>query len=146
MRSLPLILTAGVWGALVSAAHAADIKPADGNAPVFRIFASSAGGGVNPDSAINLNGKKPLMILTSVAAIGESRDRKAVRLTLSSADARHFADITRKHPNDLLVLEANGRILEAIQATAPVTNGILEFTYPDDATVVDYLRKRFHLK
>ena len=123
----------------------ADMKPADSAAPVFRIFAAGSAG-VNAESAINLSGKKPLMIVTAVSDVAVSRDRKAVRVILNSADARRFADITRKHPNDLLVLEANGRILEALQASAPVTNGVLEFTYPEDAAVADYLRKRFRLK
>src|ERR1700761_8533426 len=108
----------------------ADMKPADNGAPVFRIFAAGMGG-VSADSPINLSGKKPLMIVTAVSDVAVSRDRKAVRVILNSADARRFADITRKHPNDLLVLESNGRILEAMQAGAPVTNGTLEFTYPE---------------
>ena len=123
----------------------ADMKPADNGGPVFRIFVVGMGG-VSADSPINLNGKKPLMIVTAVSDVAVSRDRKAVRVILNSADARRFADITRKHPNNLLVLESNGRVLEAMQASAPVTNGTLEFTYPEDAVVADYLRKRFRLK
>ena len=123
----------------------ADMKPADKGGPVFRIFAAGMNG-VSADSPINLNGKKPLMIVTAVSDVAVSRDHKAVRVILSSADARRFADITRKHPNDLLVLESNGRILEAMQVRASVTNGTLEFTYPEDAVVADYLKKRFRLK
>jgi len=141
-RALALLVCGGAI--LVGHQIIADMKPADG-APVFRIFSSAPGGG-SADSPINLNGKKPLMIVTAVSDVAVSRDRKAVRVILNSADARRFADITRKHPNDLLVLEANGRVLEAMKASAPVTNGTLEFVYPEDATVADYLRKRFRLK
>ena len=38
------------------------------------------------------------------------------------------------------------KVLEAMRVTSPVTDGVLEFTYPDDAAVADYLRKRFRLK
>ena len=47
---------------------------------------------------------------------------------------------------DLLVLEANGRVLEAMKASGPVTNGTLEFVYPEDAAVAYYLKRRFRLK
>lgn len=139
-----IALLVGAAAILFGHSLTAEMKPADG-APVFRIFTSPPGGG-SPDSAINLNGKKPLMIVTAVSDVAVSRDRKAVRVILNSADARRFADIIRKHPNDLLVLEANGRVLEAMRASGPVTNGVLEFVYPDDATVADYLKKRFRLK
>jgi hypothetical protein len=86
------------------------------------------------------------MVVSTVSNLQLSNDRKAVRLTLTGPDARKFADITRKHGQELLVIEANGRVLEAMQVSSPVTNGVLEFTYPDDATVADYLRKRFRLK
>src|SRR4051794_22644369 len=122
----------------VSAVFAASPKPADGGTPVFRIFGSGAAhGGGAPQ--INIAGKEPLMVITTPANVQLSTDRKAVRLTLNPSDARRFADITRKHRNELLVLEANGRVLEAMQVAAPVANGRLDFTYPDDAAVADYL-------
>jgi hypothetical protein len=125
-------------------ATAADLKP-DGNAPVFRIFASDSGAG-DSKSPINIAGKQPLLIVSRVANVQVSTDPKAVRVTLTGADARRFADITRKHPNGLLVLESDGKVMEAMQVGGTVTNGVLEFTYPDDATVADYLKKRFRLK
>ena len=86
------------------------------------------------------------MVVSAAANVQLSRDRKAVRIVLTPSDARRFADITRKHVHELLILEADGRVLEAMQVTSPVTNGTLEFSSPDDAAVVDYLRKRFRLK
>ena len=125
-------------------ATAADLKPADG-APLFRVFAAGSSGGSGAPT-INISGKPPLMIVSAVADAQLSTDRKAVRVTLSSSDARKFGDITRKHIHDFLVLEANGRVLEVMQVSSPVTSGVLEFTYPEDAVVADYLRKRFRLK
>ena len=124
---------------LGGAALAAEVKPADSNAPVFQIYSSSGSG-------TTITAKQPLLVISSLANVQMSRDRKAVRIFLTPSDARKFADITRKQVNKLLILQANGRVLEAMQVSSPVTNGILEFTYPDDAAVADYLRKRFRLK
>ncbi|HEY4282733.1 MAG TPA: hypothetical protein VGM62_06665 [Chthoniobacterales bacterium] len=139
-----LIVVVGCSVILVDRATAAS-KPADGGAPIFRIFASgSVKGGTS--SPINISNKFPLMVVSTGAKVQLSQDRKAVRVVLTPSDARKFADITRRHVHEILILEANGRVLEAMQVTSPVTNGTLEFSYPDDAAVVDYLRKRFHLK
>lgn len=86
------------------------------------------------------------MVVSTVSNIQESKDRKAVRLTMTRSDAHQFADITRQHANDLLILESNGKVLEAMRVTSPVTDGVLAFESPDDAAMVDYLRKRFRLK
>src|SRR6266513_2851485 len=123
----------------------ADLKPRDGAAPVFQIFATGSGGG-GGSPRIDISGKQPLMVVASVTNVQLSNDRKAVRVTLTRSDARRFADITRKHGKELLILEANGKVLEAMRVTSPVTDGVMEFTYPDDAAVADYLRKRFRLK
>ena len=123
----------------------ADLKPADGGAPLFQIFAASSGGG-GGSPRIDISGKQPLMVVSAVSNVQLSNDRKAVRLILTRSDARRFADITRKHAKELVILEANGKVLEAMRVSSPVTNGVLEFTYPDDAAVADYLRKRFRLK
>jgi len=144
MRSVIHLIAAVCCSVLISNRAAADLKPADGGAPVFRIFAGSGAGSAS--SAINIAGKQPLLVVSAVKDAQLSRDHKAVRITLNFSDTRKFADITRKHPNELLILEANGRVLEAMKVGGPVTNGILEFAIPDDANVVDYLRKRFRLK
>ena len=143
-RLTPLLITTLhiLAGTIVMAA---DVRPADAGAPLFRIFVAGAPTGSGTPS-INVSGKPPLMIVSAVGDVQLSTDRKAVRLTLTSSDARKFAGITRKHVHDFLVLEANGRVLEVMQVSSPVTNGVLEFTYPEDAAVADYLRKRFRLK
>ena len=123
----------------------ADLRPADAGAPLFRIFLASAPAGSGTRN-INVSGKPPLMVVSAAHDVQVSTDHKAVRLTLTSSDARKFGDITRKHIHDFLVLEANGRVLEVMQVGAPVTNGMLEFIYPEDAAVADYLKKRFRLK
>jgi len=123
----------------------ADLKPRDGAAPLFQIFAASSGGGGGAPR-IDISGKQPLMVVSAVSNAQLSNDRKAVRVILTRSDARRFADITRRHGKDLLILEGNGKVLEAMRISSPVTDGVLEFTYPDDAAVADYLRKRFRLK
>src|ERR1700730_13053524 len=143
--SRALLLISAMTVTAFSCAFSAELKPADGGAPIFRIFASGSvkGGSSSP---INIAGKSPLMVVSAAANVQISRDRKAVRIVLTPSDARRFADITRKHVHELLILEGDGRVLEAMQVTSPVTNGTLEFSSPDDAAVVDYLRKRFRLK
>ncbi len=130
--------------AFAAPAIPAEMRP-DGNGPVFQIFTTdlSSGGG---SPKIDISGKQPIMIVTRAADVRVSKDRKAVRFTFVGGDARRFADLTRKHRNEFLVLQGKGKVLEAMQVTSPVTNGILEFTYPDDAVVADYLKTRFRLK
>jgi len=145
MNRLLLFATIGLCVSFDTIVTAADLRPADAGAPLFRIFVAGAPTGSGAPN-INVSGKPPLMIISSAADVQVSTDRKAVRLTMTSSDARKFGGITRKHVHDFLVLEANGRVLEVMQVGAPVTNGMLEFVYPGDAVVADYLKKRFRLK
>jgi hypothetical protein len=138
-------LFAATFCTLTSIAAAREIRPIDGDAPIFRIFASDSGGG-NKSSPINIAGKEPLLVVSGVANVQVSNDHKALRVTLNGPDATRFSNITRKHANGLLVLEGNGKVLEAMRVGGPVTNGVLEFTYPDDSAVADYLKRRFRLK
>jgi hypothetical protein len=131
---------AALW---VATAFGADIKPADSKAPVFRIFSSTAKG---DGGHLTVTAKQPLLVISSVADVQLSTDRKGVRIVLTSSDAKKFADITRKYNQDLLLLEGNGKILEAMRVSSPVQKGVLEFSRPDDDAVVDYLRQRFRLK
>ena len=142
MRSLYIFIVA-ICCTFSAASTFADLKPSDGGAPVFQIFAASAGGA---SPKIDISGKQPLMVVSAVSDVQLSKDRKAVRLTMTRSDARRFADITRKHAKDLLILESNGKVLEAMRVASPVSDGVLEFEYPGDAAAVDYLRKRFRLK
>jgi hypothetical protein len=145
MKMRPVLFAIAACFYLIASAPgiAAEFKPVDGKAPVFRIFAAPIEGG---KATINLSGKQPLLVVSAVADVALSRDRKAVRIILTPSDAHRFADITRKHGKELLVLEANGTVLEAMRVEKPVTNGMLQFDYPNDAKVADYLRKRFRLK
>jgi hypothetical protein len=138
-------LFAATFCTLISLAGAREIRPMDGNAPIFRVFASDSSAGSN-SAPINISGKEPLLVISSVANVQVSNDHKAVRVTLTGPDATRFANITRKHANELLVLEANGKVLEAMRVGGTVPNGVLEFSQPDDSAVVDYLKRRFRLK
>jgi hypothetical protein len=64
---------------------------------------------------------------------------------LAPGDARKFAALTRNYNQGLLLLEAQGRILEVMQITAPITDGVIGFKYPDQADVAEYLRRRFRI-
>ena len=132
---------------LSAASHGADVAPADTTAPLFRIFAAIP---MKPaDSAVRtqltFDAKYPLLVVRSVSDLRLARDQKGVLITLTSADRKKFAEITRKYDQGLLLLEANGRVLEAMHITAPVVNGIIGFKHPEDATVAEYLRRRFRV-
>jgi len=132
---------------LSAAAHGADVTPADTSTPLFRIFASIP---MKPaDSAVpvqlTFDAKHPLLVVRSVSDLRLARDQKGMIITLTSADTKKFAEITRKYDQGLLLLEANGRVLEAMQITAPIVNGIIGFKHPEEAAVAEYLRRRFRV-
>jgi len=60
-------------------------------------------------------------------------------------DAQKFAAITRNYTQSLLLLETENRVLDAMYVTAPITDGIIVFKYPDEAAVAEYLRRRFRV-
>jgi len=132
---------------LSAAAHGADVTPADTTAPLFRIFAAIP---MKPaDSAVRtqltFDAKHPLLVVRSVSDLRLARDQKGVLITLRPADTKKFAEITRKYSQGLRFLEANGRMLEALDITAPIVNGIIGFKHPEEAEVAEYLRRRFRI-
>jgi len=132
---------------LSAASHGADVAPADTTAPLFRIFAAIP---MKPaDSAVRtqltFDAKHPLLVVRSVSDLRLARDQKSVLITLTSADRKKFTEITRKYDQGLLLLEATGRVLEAMHITAPVVDGIIGFKYPEEAAVAEYLRRRFRV-
>ena len=132
---------------IAATAAAADIKPANPSTPLFRIFVPIPI--KRPDSAtrtnITFDDKHPLLVVRSVSNLQLGRDGKSVLITLTPADAKKFADITRKYNQGLLLLEADGRVLEAMHVTAPIVNGIIGFKHPEEGAVAEYLRRRFRL-
>lgn len=140
-------LTIGCCCFALQAGVGAEIKPADSKTPLFRIFAAISmkppGRGV--PAGFTFDHEHPLLVVRSVGDLRLARDRKGVLITLTPVDAQEFAAITRKHTQGLLLLEAQGRVLEAMQITAPVTDGIIAFKYPDDAIAAEYLRRRFRV-
>ena len=89
--------------------------------------------------------KRPLLVVHSVSDLRLARDNKSVLITLTRADAKKFAEMTQKYNQGLLLFEAEGRVLEAMQITTPVVDGVLGFKYPDQAAVAEYLRRRFRI-
>jgi hypothetical protein len=121
----------------------ADIRPFDPGTPVFRIFLPTPMKG--DPSRLTFDNAHPLLVVSAVRDLRLADDRKGVQITLNDDDARAFAILTRKYHGGDLLLESNGRVLEALHVTAPSTNGVISFKYPEDAVVADYLRKRFRI-
>ena len=133
---------------LASSAFAAEIRPVDAGTPLFRIFQalpSKAAQGNTKGPEVTLDERHPLLVVWSVRDVRLASDRKGVVLTLIDKDRKTFAALTHKYKQGLLLLEAQGGVLEAIYITEPVENGVLEFRYPDDEAVAQYLRRRFKL-
>ena len=124
---------------------AAEYEPIDPSTPLFRIFApvpmkTSPGA---PRKQVTIDDKHPLLVVHSISDLLLAHDNKGVLITLTPIDAKKFAEITSKYNDRLLLLESEGQILEAMHITAPIVDGIIGFTYPEHATVAEYLRKRF---
>jgi hypothetical protein len=136
-----LILVCSV--ALLHSTLYGEMKPQGGDA-VFRIYSSGRGGGTG--TSLYMKTDQPLMVISTVADVQVTNDGKAVRLTMTQADARKFAEITRQHPNEMLILVGRGSALQAIQVGSPITNGVLEFRYPQEHLAADYVKYRFRLK
>ncbi len=139
-RSVVILISVLVTGTVFGAAP--DIRPADPG-PVFRIFTPIPMKG--DQSRLTFDNAHPLLVVSAVRDLRLADDRKGVQITLNDNDARGFAVLTRKYKGNVLLLESNGRVLEALQITAPSVNGVITFKYPEDAVVADYLRKRFRI-
>jgi hypothetical protein len=142
MKRFALILISVLFAGKAFAA-APDIRPADPGTPVFRIFAPTPMKG--DQSRLTFDNAHPLLAVSAVRDLRLADDRKGVQITLNPDDARAFAILTRKYKGSVLLLESNGRVLEALQITAPSVNGVMTFKYPEDAAVAEYLRKRFRI-
>jgi hypothetical protein len=132
---------------LVASTFAADLKPADSGTPLFRIFQALPKDEQKKSGPpqLTFDPKHPLLVVWSVRDLKIGPDHKSVLLVLTEKDRKIFAALTHKYNHSLLLLEAQGDVLEAIQITQPLENGVLEFSYPDDAATAQYLRRRFKL-
>ena len=132
---------------LVAAARAGELTPADSSTPLFRVFAPvpiKTPIGASRES-VTFDEKHPLLVVRSLSDLRVAGDKKSVLITLTPADATKFADITRKYNDRLLLLEAGGKILEAMHITAPIVDGIIGFKHPEQGPVAEYLRRRFRI-
>ena len=143
----PLRLTLVAVTMLAASATGGEIKPGDPATPLFRILApvpmKPADSGA--PAGFTFDAKHPLLVVHSVSDVRLARDRKGVMIVLTPRDAQKFGGITRQYNQGLLLLEAEGRVLEAMQVTAPVTNGIIAFKHPDDDDAAEYMRRRFRV-
>src|SRR3954449_7594193 len=124
MRALLCILAAG---SIVTIARGDAYFPADHKKPLFRIFApiSTPTAADAPRSKFTFDDEHPLLVVHSVSDLMLARDNKGVLITLTSEDGKKFAEITRKYNDALLLLEADGHVLQVMHITAPITDGII---------------------
>jgi hypothetical protein len=130
---------------LPASAPGADVKPHDTSKPLFRVLAPTKIEQSTKGPILTVGGERPLLVVRSVRDLSLGRDGKSVLITLQPNDAKVFASATQKYNHGLLVLEGDGRVLQAMYVAAPVLNGVMSFKYPDEAAVAEYLRRRFHI-
>ena len=127
--------------------HGSEYFPADRTKPLFRIFAPIPMS-PRPDAArpqLTFDDKHPLLVIYSVSDLTLARDNKGVLITLTPNDTKKFAEITRKYSDALLLLEADGQVLQAMHIAAPITDGMIGWKYPQEEQVAKYLRRRFRI-
>jgi hypothetical protein len=119
----------------------------DRSKPLFRVCAPilipTPSGAARPQ--FTFDDKLPLLVVYSVSDLVLARDNKGVLITLTPEDAKKFAAITRKHNDGLLLLEADGQVLQAMHISAPIADGIIGFKYPQEESVARYLRRRVRI-
>jgi hypothetical protein len=130
---------------LAASAPGADVKPHDTSKPLFRVLAPTKIDQSAKGPVATVDDKHPLLVVWSVRDLLLGRDGKSVLITLQPKDAKVFAAATQKYNHGLLVLEGDGRVLQAMYVTNPVLNGVMSFKHPDDAAVAEYLRRRFRI-
>ena len=128
---------------VVTSAAAADVKPADTSKPLFRILKfKTLQSGDRPKGEVD--DEHPLLIVWALRDVRLARDDKGVLITLIPKDTKTFAAITRKY--GYLVFDAGeGRPIEVLHITAPITDGVIGFKPPEDAAAAEYLRRRLRL-
>jgi hypothetical protein len=134
---------------LASVCFGAEIKPVDSRNPVFRIylgFSSRHQERMVRGPQVAFDARRPSLVVWSVRDVRLTPDRKGVVLGLNDKDTKTFATLTRKFTGGLLIVEGQGSVLTALHVTEPLNTGVLEFKDPDDANVVQYLRRRFNLR
>jgi hypothetical protein len=121
--------------AVVTSAAAADIKPADSSKPLFRILKfKTLHGGDHPKGVAD--DEHPLLVVWSLRDVRLASDGKGVLITLSPKDTKTFAAITQKY-GYLIFDAAEGRPIEVLHITAPITDGIIGFKHPNEAAVAE---------
>jgi hypothetical protein len=129
--------------AVAFSAAAADIKPVDTSKPLFRILKfKTLHGGDHPKGVAD--DEHPLLTVWSLRDVRLASDDKGVLITLTPKDAKGFAAITQKY--GYLIFDAGeGRPIEVLHISAPITDGIIGFKHPDEAAAAEYLRRRLRI-
>jgi len=125
---------------------AADIKPADTTKPLFRILKFNTlrdAARERENAKGEVDDEHPMLVVWKLRDVQLARDNKGVLMTLTPEDTKRFAAVTSRY--GYLVFEGNGRALQALHITAPITEGIIGFKHPEEAAVAEYLRRRLRL-
>jgi hypothetical protein len=130
---------------LAASASDADVKPYDPSKPLFRLLAPTKVEQSAKGPVAAVDDKHPLLVVWSVRDVSLAGDGKSVQIVLQPRDAQVFAAATRKYYHGLLVLEGDGRILEAMYVATPILDGVVSFKHAHHAAVAEYLRRRFRI-
>ncbi|HVN96172.1 MAG TPA: hypothetical protein VMT62_07070 [Syntrophorhabdaceae bacterium] len=120
-----------------------ELKPADSDEPIFRIFE-----GIPKESerlSFAIDDKKPLLVVSTITDLILAQDGKGVLIRLNEKDTKTFAEITRKFQDKILFVQCTDSLLEGMHITAPIEDGYIGWQYPQSAKVAEYLRKRFRV-
>ncbi|PYL09216.1 MAG: hypothetical protein DME33_04690 [Verrucomicrobia bacterium] len=124
-----------------------DLRPVDSNAPVLQYFAPvqiAARPGHTDAPNFTFDKQKPLLTITSVRQLFVHRNGRGVTIVLNERDRRRYAELTRRFTGRLLICVGAGDLVSIVQITAPMENGMIEFS---DASgtgdIAKYLRRRF---
>jgi hypothetical protein len=142
-----LLWSATATATFAAVVHAAGLKPINPTMPIFRIFApvpAKAQTSSQPDQ-LSFDDRHPLLVVRSVTDVVLGRDNKSVAIRLNPTDAKKFGEITTAYKGRLLLFEANGQVLSALQIIAPNGNGLIGFKHPEEEAIAQYLRRRFRL-
>jgi hypothetical protein len=117
--------------AVVTSAGAADIKPTDSSNPLFRILKfQTLRGGDHPQGVAD--DEHPLLVVWSLRDVRLASDDKGVLIVLTPKDAKTFVAITSRYRYPIFDA-GEGRLIEVLHITAPITDGIIGFKHPHEA-------------
>lgn len=120
-----------------------ELKPADSQDPIFRVFEGIPRESDKPGFTIDF--KNPLLVVSTLSDLVLAKDGKGVLIRLNERDTKVFAELTRKFKGRILFVQCTETLMEGMRITAPIEDGYVEWRHPRSAEVAAYLRKRFRI-